>query len=100
VIGVTTEQIFSVLFLRGASGKSTALEGAAMRNHNQPRKPNETKEQYQMRRARGAAANIMGFMAECREGAGWPPAKAEMIDWFMKHRARLHLRLAIAAQLP
>ena len=71
-----------------------------MRNHNQLRKPNETKEQYQMRRARGAAANIMGFMAECREGAGWPPAKAEMIDWFMKHRARLHLRLTMAAQLP
>ena len=71
-----------------------------MRNQNQLRKPNETKEQYMTRRARGMATNIMGFMAECREGAGWGPAKAEMIQWFHDHRARLHQRLALASRLP
>ena len=71
-----------------------------MRNQNQLRAEGESKEQYKARRARGIAINIMGFMAECREGAGWPPAKAEMIQWFHHHRARLHQRLALAARLP
>lgn len=79
---------------------STALVGKTMRNLNQLRKPNETNDQYMSRRARSAAANIMGFMSECREGAGWGPAKAEMIQWFHDHRVRLHQRLALAARLP
>lgn len=71
-----------------------------MRNQNQLRSEGESMEQFKARRARGIAINIMGFMAECREGAGWPPAKAEMIQWFHHHRARLHQRLALAARLP
>ena len=71
-----------------------------MRNPNQLRKPNETNDQYMARRARGMATNIMGFMAECREGAGWGPEKIQMIQWFHDHRARLHQRLALASRLP
>ena len=75
-------------------------EGNQMRNQNQLRTEGESMEQFKARRARGVATNIMGSMAECREGAGWPPAKTEMIQWFHHHRARLHQRLALAARLP
>ncbi|MQU04867.1 hypothetical protein [Pseudomonas helleri] len=71
-----------------------------MRNQNQLRAEGESMEQFKARRARGVATNIMSFMAECREGAGWPPAKTEQIQWFHYHRARLHQRLALAARLP
>jgi len=71
-----------------------------MRNQNQLRVEGESMEQFKARRARGVASNIMGSMAECREGAGWGPAKAEMIQAFHYHRARLHLRLAVAPLLP
>jgi len=71
-----------------------------MRNFNQLRIEGETMEQFKARRARGMAINLMSFMAECREGAGWGPAKAEMIRAFHYHRARLHTRLALAPLLP
>lgn len=71
-----------------------------MRNQNQLRTEGETKEQYLTRRARGMATNIMGFMAECREGAGWGLAKTEQINAFKYHRARLQERLAMARRLP
>lgn len=71
-----------------------------MRNQNQLRAEGETMEQFKARRARGVAINIMSFMAECREGAVWGPAKSEMIRAFHYHRARLHARMAMAPLLP
>jgi len=71
-----------------------------MRNQNQLRAEGESMEQFKARRARGVATNILGFMAECREGAGWDPAKAEQISAFKYHRSRLHQRLAMAHRLP
>lgn len=71
-----------------------------MRNQNQLRAEGESMEQFKARRARGVATNILGFMAECREGAGWGPAKAEQISAFKYHRSRLHQRLAMARRLP
>lgn len=79
---------------------SNALEGKVMRNHNQLRTKDETMDQFKARRARGVIANIASFVAECREGAGWPPERENQIAWFHHHRARLREKIAAAPKLP
>lgn len=74
-----------------------------MRNINQLRKPAETREQFQCRRARGVCVNIATWIAEQRELFGLSKGyddRPEIRAQFDRYRTQYRMRLALAKPLP